>query len=84
MTNIESELFNLIKRCTQQTGASAGDRLREDLAIDSMGFIRLIIEIERTFGVRFEDEMLALDVFERLGDLVNYVVALRGCGQVAG
>jgi acyl carrier protein len=75
-TAFESELLKLIGRCTQQPAVTPQDRLRENLAVDSMGFIRLVIEIERAFGVRFEDNMLTIDLFGTVADLTKYLQTL--------
>jgi len=44
-----------------------------NLELDSMGFIKLVIEIEGEFGIEFEKDFMAADAFETVGSLVSYV-----------
>ena len=54
------------------------DELLENTKInvlDSLAYIRLIVELETQFDMCFDDEFLARDSFETIGELCNYVVS---------
>jgi acyl carrier protein len=44
-----------------------------EMNLDSLSFIELIIGIENTFGVQFEDEMVSVAAFADIEALANYV-----------
>ncbi len=48
-----------------------------EMGFDSILFIRLVVLIETTFSVHFEDEKLLLSQFHRLEDIIQYVEALH-------
>ena len=50
-------------------------RLAEDLAIDSLGLVRLTLEFERRFGVEVADEQML--GFRTVSDLVAYLSSER-------
>lgn len=50
-------------------------RLVEDLAIDSLGLVRLALEFERRFGIEMDDERLI--GFRTVSDLVAYLFSER-------
>jgi acyl carrier protein len=43
--------------------------------LDSMAAIELVVELERRFGITFEDEDVTADVFETVGSLAALVEA---------
>jgi acyl carrier protein len=43
--------------------------------LDSMAVIELIVELERRFGITFDDEDVTSEVFETIGSLVAFVDA---------
>jgi acyl carrier protein len=43
--------------------------------LDSMAVIELIVELERRFGIAFEDEDVTSEVFETIGSLATFVDA---------
>jgi len=45
----------------------------EQIALDSIAFIQVIIELEEIFNFEFEDEMLAYESYESVADIVNYI-----------
>jgi amino acid adenylation domain-containing protein len=44
-----------------------------ELDIDSISWIRILVEIEKAFSIRFEDEMLSQRKFQNIDDLILYV-----------
>ncbi|MNP84702.1 acyl carrier protein [compost metagenome] len=45
----------------------------QDAGINSLGFIRLVVEIENAFQIQFEDDMLNIELFHSMQDLVAYI-----------
>lgn len=45
----------------------------DSLHIDSFALIELVLALESTFDLEFEDDMLNLDTFQTLGQLARYV-----------
>lgn len=46
-----------------------------DSNIDSLSFVKIIIELEEKFGIEFEDEILVITHFKTFRDLYTYVEA---------
>jgi long-chain acyl-CoA synthetase len=67
------ELSTLIGFLEEQTGTKVypGDRLDQDLALDSLSRITLIVYVENTFGVNIEENNL--DNFETVFKLGEYI-----------
>lgn len=57
-----------------------GQTRMEEMAIRSVDFIRIIIDIENQFGFEFEDEDLQPERYETIDDMAQYV-AQRTSGQ---
>ncbi len=45
--------------------------LTTDLGLNSVGMLYLVIVIEETFGIHFED--IGIDDFKTFGDMVSYI-----------
>jgi acyl carrier protein len=43
--------------------------------LDSMAILELVVELERRFGIKFEDEDVTAEVFETIGSLAAFVDA---------
>ena len=41
--------------------------------MDSISFIKLIVELENEYSIEFEDEMLAVDAFSSFDDIIEYI-----------
>lgn len=44
-----------------------------DLIIDSLSYIEFVVAVEEKFNIEFDDDVLALDTFNTIGDLISYV-----------
>ncbi|HEX2095576.1 MAG TPA: acyl carrier protein [Longimicrobiaceae bacterium] len=53
------------------------DSLERDLNVDSLGFIELVIEIENTFGMQFEDDYVFVQAHPSVQALIDYVAEVR-------
>lgn len=45
----------------------------DDLGMDSLTFITLLVEIEAAFGITIPDDMLLMDNFKNMGDVLQIV-----------
>lgn len=46
------------------------------LGINSLNFIRIIIELEEKYGCEFDIDMLSFDVYPNFGEFVKYVESI--------
>jgi acyl carrier protein len=63
--------ISIPKRAAAEIGLS--DSLDEDLRVDSLGFIELLIELEKTFGFECAEDFLLLDAYPSVGAMVDYI-----------
>jgi|GEM_PF-2201840 len=54
----------------------AASRL-QDIGIDSLNFLRLVVSVEDTFGIEFDDDNLDLSRFETVSSLMSYIEGRR-------
>jgi acyl carrier protein len=47
----------------------------QDLGINSISFIKIVIALEKEFGIEVEDENLNPDDFQTIQSIINYVEA---------
>lgn len=72
----------LVKLVLSEIGDGEGQelpddaRLIEDLGYDSLQLMSIIAEIEKEFGITFDDSDMLFDNFNRIGDLYNLVSSL--------
>lgn len=72
----EIELKNIIKKHVSSSIEIENLDLEnsiEDFGVDSSNYIRIIIEIEGNFGIRFENEHLLFKKYITLKELISYV-----------
>jgi acyl carrier protein len=51
------------------------DRFREELGVDSLAKLELVVQVERAFDVRFEDDEAA--ALASVGDVIQRLLASR-------
>ncbi|MBR6406409.1 MAG: acyl carrier protein [Lachnospiraceae bacterium] len=56
---------DLIENCTEDMS------LAEDLGFNSVALLYMVIDIEESFGIRFEN--VGINDFETLGEVVDYI-----------
>lgn len=66
------EIFNLNAENLVNKDLEIGTSL-EDIALDSLSFMRIIIQLEEAFDIEFDDEMLQADVFTDIKSVANYI-----------
>lgn len=47
--------------------------LIDDLGMDSITFISIVVEVEAHFGIEVPDDMLLLEYFKRVDDIVSVI-----------
>ncbi|AWX56418.1 MULTISPECIES: acyl carrier protein [Brevibacillus] len=59
----------------QQSGIdfSSQEIRLQDVGINSLGFIRLVVAVENEFGFQFEDDMLNVELFQTIQELITYI-----------
>ncbi|RAT94038.1 acyl carrier protein [Brevibacillus sp. Leaf182] len=59
----------------QQSGIdfSSQEIRLQDVGINSLGFIRLVVAVENEFGFQFEDDMLNVELFQTIQELIMYI-----------
>ena len=73
---IKEKLINIIAIITNNLQVKEYLATNDDLTViglDSIKFIRLVVEIEEEFGVNFDDEMLDFSKFQSLEELSDYI-----------
>ena len=48
--------------------------LIDDLGMDSITFISIVVEVEAHFGMEVPDDMLLMDNFKKVDNIVNIIV----------
>lgn len=68
-------LFDLINEQLEGEKLTLNEetRLVEDLQFDSIQIMGLLIAIEDTFGIQFDNSKLLFDNFNRIGDLLAVI-----------
>ncbi len=49
----------------------------QDLEINSIIFIKIIVEPESEFDFEFEDEKLIFTAFQKIKDMIDYVISRK-------
>ena len=57
--------------------ADAGDDTRWRTHVDSLGLVRVVLELERMFGVEITDEIFHSEEFATLGGVVENIRRLK-------
>ncbi|QUH01519.1 acyl carrier protein [Saccharopolyspora erythraea] len=80
---VETALTEVLER--EVSGLAAGDRLFEDLHLDSTSVLELLMALEDGIGIEIDPETLDMDDFQSVGTLTDYLLARRAeAGDVVG
>lgn len=55
--------------------------IHTELNIDSINFVRIIITIEDSFDVEFDEMDLNIEAFKTINDFIEYVNKIKECGE---
>ena len=74
---IKQRIVELISQLFEDKGFDAGVieyvNLIDDLGMDSLTFISIVVEVEACFGIEVPDNMLLLEKFKCIDDIVSIV-----------
>lgn len=71
-------LYSLINnRLNSQVNLNDDMLLIEDLHMDSLALMDLVLDIEETYDISFDDANLLFDNFDRIGDLRAVIEQLQ-------
>ena len=76
LSEIQQEIINIIKHDLNDSLDTdiKLDMNLSDLGIDSVMFVKIIVEIESVFNFEFDNEKLLFTAFPRIIDLIDYVL----------
>lgn len=71
---VRDEIVEIIRRACEATGSLPTEESRfDELGIDSLSFIELIVELEDSYGVCFENDELNIYGYDTVHDFINIV-----------
>lgn len=74
---IKTEIIQLICRLFKDKGFHIGiieyADLIDDMGMDSITFISIVVEIEEMFHITVPDDMLLMNIFRKVNDIVTVV-----------
>lgn len=76
---LKNEIIQIVESLLEINTVST-DKTLAELEIDSIIFIRLVVECEQRFHIVFEDEMLLITKFPDLKSFIEYVQTRAGDG----
>ena len=47
--------------------------LVDDLAFESLAFVGMIVSLERTYGIKFDDEFINMEKLKTVHDVAEYI-----------
>ncbi len=65
-------LKDVVSRTIPENWMERGGQLSE-LSIDSLEYIKIVVQIENTFDIEFDDEALVLEKFASVDDICAYI-----------
>ena len=72
--NIEKRVIGVFEEILElESGMVELEQTFEEREIDSILFIRLVVQCETEFNIQFEDEMLLMTKFPNVSTFVEYV-----------
>lgn len=71
--DIENKIVDIFKKNYPYIDESLKKNKLNELGINSLIFIRIIVDLEEEFGFEFNDEDLDFEKFTYFSDICNYV-----------
>jgi Phosphopantetheine attachment site. len=68
------EIKLIINKCILTIVESDKNDVNTLQSLDSLSFIKLVVELEQIFEIEFDDEMLSVDNFQTIDELSNYIL----------
>ena len=74
--NIEKQVLSIMEDILElDSGSVKTEQTFDELEIDSILFIRLVVQSETEFNIQFEDEMLLITKFPDVDTFAKYIQA---------
>ncbi|MBA4536376.1 hypothetical protein H1Z61_04265 [Bacillus aquiflavi] len=77
--DLKNQLFQIIREEANENGVSITQELTldsnlvDELNFDSIMVLQLVLRLEDEFGIDMEDEDINHELFEKIGNLVQYL-----------
>ena len=68
---VETGVIDIIQ--SQSSGIITPDILLVDLHVNSITFIKIVVELEAKFDIEFQDEKLLITEFPAVKDFIDYI-----------
>lgn len=78
LAHVKDALCDVLRRDTQNL--TEGDRLFDDLGLDSISVIELLLAMEERAGIEVDPDELEVSIFETVGTLTDYVQSRSPAG----
>lgn len=76
--NLERDLIKIVKGVVQTEKEIMLESELKSIGINSLMFIKIIVELEKYFDIEFDDEALIGKKYETLGDIYKYLMGMTG------
>ena len=73
-TEIRSIILKLIYQVMDNKNIELSTEITS-IALDSLRFIKLVVEIEKKFNIKFDDDYLLLHKYQTIEDICKYIDA---------
>ena len=74
---METKIINIVQNECVMGEIITSKTVISDLSLDSLSFISIIVEIEKTFNIEFDVETLDKNNWNTVGDIIEYVMRER-------
>ena len=76
LIKMKEKIMNEVERCLVENGIDPNHVVIDE--IDSIKFISTLVGLENEFDVVFPDELLRVDLFSSVDNLVDIILKLKG------
>ena len=70
---METKIINIVQNECVMGEIITSKTVISDLSLDSLSFISIIVELEKTFNIEFDIETLDIKTWNTVGDIIEYV-----------
>jgi acyl carrier protein len=70
---METKVINIIQNECVMGEVITSQTVISNLSLDSLSFISIIVELEKTFNIEFDIETLDIKTWNTVGDIIEYV-----------
>ena len=73
MNEMKEKIINIFRKHCEFLDDDFDDKQLEELGIDSLTFIKVVVELENQFGFEFDDDDLDYKKFPHLDNVCDYI-----------